>query len=388
MATESYMEKSLAFRLRKLFRYFELYGVSRTLGKVRGQYHMVATTGFDAARWDNPACKNPDAETRTIGIMGCGSFSYSNIAYYLEQIEKGCIRGAMDVDAARARSLVTRYKAAYATTDPQDIIDDPQIDLVFIASNHATHATYAVAALDAGKDVHIEKPHVVTDEQLQALKEAMQRNPDRNVYLGFNRPRSDHFARLRTELAKEQGPVMVNWFIAGHEIADGHWYFDEAEGGRILGNLCHWSDLTLEIVGIDNAFPCRIVPCSPAGSKSDFVTSIEFADGSMAALTFSAKGHTFEGVREILNLHRGDLLAEIKDFKSVSIVRGAARDSFSSLRRDHGHKANIVNSFDGTRRGQSGNAADLKHVVASAELFLKIREAHEERREVILEAPE
>lgn len=387
MATESYMEKPLAFKLRKLFRYFELYGVSRTLIKVRGQYHMAASEGFEGVRWDNPACDSHGEANRTIGLMGCGSFGYSNIAYYLDKIDKGCIRAAMDTDAARARSLVSRYEAAYATIDPQGIIDDPKIDLVFIASNHATHAPYAVAALDAGKDVHIEKPHVVTGAQLADLKAAMERNPARRVYLGFNRPRSNHFARLREELMKESGPVMINWFIAGHEIADGHWYFDEAEGGRILGNLCHWSDLTLEIVGLDNAFPCRIVPCSPADSKSDFVTSIEFADGSMAALTFSAKGHTFEGVREILNLHRGDLLAEVKDFKSISVVRGADRKTYTSRRRDHGHKANIVNSYDGTRRSEHGNAAELRHVVATAELFLKIREAHEERSEVVLEAP-
>ena len=371
MATENYIEKPLAFKLRKLFRYFELYGVSRTLIKVRSQYHMAASKGFERDRWDNPACGNPEAANRTIGLMGCGSFGYSNIAYYLDKIDRGCIRAAMDTDAARARSLVSSYKAAYATTDPADIIADPKIDLVFIASNHATHAPYAVAALDAGKDVHIEKPHVVTDAQLAELKAAMERNPSCRVYLGFNRPRSDHFAQLREELARESGPVMVNWFIAGHEIADGHWYFDEAEGGRIL----------------DNAFPCRIVPCSPAGSKSDFVTSIEFANGSMAALTFSAKGHTFEGVREILNLHRGDLLAEIKDFKSISVVRGADRKTHTSRRRDHGHKANIVNSYNGTKRGETNNAAELRHVVATAELFLKIREAHESRSEVVLQAP-
>ena len=381
------MEKSLLFKLRKVLRYVELYGVRRTLVKVRGQYHMQADDGFDGDKWENPGCRSPNSAHRTIGLIGSGSFAYSNIAYYLERIRRGSVRAAMDKDPARARSLVTRCGAAYATTDAQLIVEDPAIDLVFIASNHASHATYAVAALDAGKDVHIEKPHVVTSEQLASLSAAIRRNPDRKVYLGFNRPRSDHFQRLRRELDRETGPMMINWFIAGHEIADGHWYFDEAEGGRILGNLCHWSDLTLEMVGLDRAFPCRIVPCSSEGAKSDFVTSIEFADGSMASLTFSAKGHTFEGVREILNLHRGDLLAEIKDFKSTSIVRGASRRRYSSFRRDHGHKANILNSYEGTRLGMPGKATDLRYLAATAELFLKIRQAHDERREIIVADP-
>lgn len=387
MATEAYINRSLAFKLRKVARYVRLYGASRTLAKVRGQYHMTSKETFDGTRWDNPLCADPDAPSRTIGLLGSGSFAFSNIAYYLDQIDHGCIRAAMDLEPARARSLVSRYKAAYATTDPQSIIDDPKIELVFIASNHASHAPYAVAALEAGKDVHIEKPHVVTSHQLAELVEAMRRNPGRKVYLGFNRPRSNHFKLLRRELSKESGPSMISWFIAGHAIEDGHWYFDEAEGGRILGNLCHWSDLTLEIVGLEKAFPCRIVPCSPPGAKSDFVTSIEFADGSLAALTFSAKGHTFEGVREILNLHRGDLLAELKDFKSVSIVRGASCRIYSSWQRDHGHKANIVNSYLGTSKGETGRSSDLAWVAATAELFLKIREAHDKRCEILVEAP-
>ena len=387
MATEAYIEKSLSFKLRKVTRYVELYGIRRTLSKVHAQYHMASKDSFEGTRWDNPACHDKASPKRTVGLLGSGAFAYSNIAYYLEQIESGCIRAAMDVEPARAKSLVKKYKAAYATIDPEDIINDPKIDLVFIASNHASHAPYAVKALDAGKDVHIEKPHVVTPEQLKELTAALKRNPERKAFMGFNRPRSDHFERLRAELAKEDGPSMINWFIAGHAIEDGHWYFDEAEGGRILGNLCHWSDLTLEIVGLDKAFPCRVVPCSPAGAKSDFITSIEFADGSMASLTFSAKGHTFEGVREILNLHRGDLLAEIKDFKSISIVRGAFRKTYKSFRRYHGHKANIVNTYNGSKRGEVPRACYLRYMIATAELFLKIREAHDTRHEVIVEAP-
>ena len=90
----------------------------------------------------------------------------------------------MDVDPARARSLVSRYKGLYATIDPDEIINDPDIDLVFIASNHASHALYAIKALDAGKDVHIEKPHVVSIEQLRDLYAALERNPQCHVFLG------------------------------------------------------------------------------------------------------------------------------------------------------------------------------------------------------------
>ena len=272
--------------------------------------------------------------------------------------------------------LGERHAAAYATTNAAEIIDDPAIKLVFIASNHASHAPYAVQALDAGKHVHIEKPHAVSEQQLTELTAAMRRNPDQLVFLGFNRTRSPSYARLLHELNGESGPAMINWFVAGHEIQDDHWYFGEKEGGRILGNLCHWTDLTLNIVGLDKAFPCRVVPLSTRDAKSDFVTSFGFADGSLATISFSAKGHTFDGVRETLNLHRGDVLAEIKDFGLLSIARGARRKKIRLLFRDHGHKANILNTYKGALECDPRRAASERYVTATAQLFLAVREAH------------
>lgn len=379
------MKKPLIFKVRKVLRYIELYGIGRTLMKVKGQYHMASSEGFQGDVWENPDCQNPDAEGRSVGFIGCGAFTFGQLAYYVMQVDRNCFRAGMDVSAARARSLVSHFKGAFATTDAEKIIQNPKIDLIYIASNHATHAEYAIQALDAGKDVHIEKPHVVTEDQLTRLMAAIKRNSDQKVYLGFNRPRSTLFARLRHELEKERGPSMINWFVAGHAIDDDHWYFKESEGGRLLGNLCHWSDLTLEMVGLENAFPLRVIPAAVPGARSDFVTSIEFADGSLASITFSAKGHTFEGVREVLNVHKGDLLAEVKDFKSVSLVRGAMRKRISSRFRDHGHKANALNSFKGTRQNDPSRAVDPQYLWASAKLFLAIKQAHDYGKPVTIE---
>lgn len=384
MATEDYMKMPLSFKIRKALRYVELYGISRTLVKIRGQYHMAAKEGFEGARWDNPACIKPDNPARRIGYIGCGAFAFGQLAYYITKVDKLAVRAGMDISAPRARSLVTRFGGAYATTDAQLLMDDPQIDLIYISSNHASHADYAIAALDSGKDVHIEKPHVVSDVQLQALMSALHRNPDRKVFLGFNRPRSSLFKRLKSELAKEAGPLMINWFVAGHAIDDDHWYFKESEGGRILGNLCHWSDLTLELVGIENALPARVVPTAAPDAKSDFVTAIEFADGSLASLTFSAKGHTFEGVREVLNLHKGDLLADLKDFKSMSLVRGSARKRVTTFHRDHGHRANVINSFNSVRNSDPSLAVDPRYLAATAKLFVAIKKAHDTNLPVVV----
>ena len=50
-----YTQAGLAFKIHKTLRYARLFGVWRTLAKVKGQYHVKATTAFDGPRWVNPA---------------------------------------------------------------------------------------------------------------------------------------------------------------------------------------------------------------------------------------------------------------------------------------------------------------------------------------------
>jgi predicted dehydrogenase len=364
-----YSKFPLREKLRKVARYVRLFGPGRTFEKVRAHRHMRANGAALASRWTNSGAAS--REPGDVAIIGCGTFSYSNIAYFSAQSRPGFLRGCYDPVGDRSVSLCKRYAGAYAAADPRELLEDPAVRLVFIASNHASHAEYAIAALNAGKDVHIEKPHVVNQDQLDRLTLAMDASPDRKVYLGFNRPRSPHFLQIRKWLDAESGPLMINWFVAGHAIPDGHWYFAEPEGGRVLGNLCHWTDLSMELVGHDRAFPMRVQSGTLHKSKSDFVVSFDFADGSVAAITFSAKGETFEGVREYLNVHRGDSLIGMKDFHTSTLNRGPRIEEFRTTFRNHGHRATIRNSLNG------GPAAPRDRVVDSARLFLAARRAVE-----------
>ncbi len=378
-----YISAGLLFKIKKVLRYIGLYGVSRTLAKVRGQYHMRSTAGFDGPRWVNPRCTDPDNPERSVAIIGCGNYAFSTIAYYLAKERRHFLRSAYDPNRARTLYLCRAYGAALALSDWREILKDDQVKMVFIASNHASHAEYAIECIEAGKHVHIEKPHVVTADQMERLARTMQRHPEVKVCLGFNRPRSGLFRQLQGILGRETGPLVINWFIAGHEMADDHWYFSEKEGGLVLGNLCHWIDLSLHLVSLEKAFPCTVVPATRMGAKSDFVVSMMFGDGSCAAITFfSAKGHSFEGVREILNVHRGNAIANISDFQTLSADVNDRRIRHKQRLRDHGHQANLLNSFHvglGHRPGE--NPA---YVFASATLSLAVRAAIESSQPVKL----
>jgi predicted dehydrogenase len=370
-----YTEHGLSFKLRKAARYVTLYGVRRTLVKIRGQYHMKRR--YEAL----PQAVEPTPEGGHVGLIGCGSFAYSNIAYYLRKNHGSVIRAAMDIDIQRAASLFERYGLRYYTTDASRIIEDPAIDLIYIASNHASHAEYAIDALRAGKAVHIEKPHVVREDQLERLCTAMQETGC-SVNLGFNRPHSRIGLTIKRYLDVETGPAMFNWFIAGHAISPEHWYFHKDEGGRVLGNLCHWTDFVLHLVAPESRYPLTINPTRAARSDCDIAVTFTFGDGSIAAITFSAKGHTFEGVRERFAAHRGNVLISMDDFRTLLVEVVDQKHRISLAFRDHGHEESIRRSYDMVqpRSGIREVGYPVSYIWETGNLFLKTKEAMESNR--------
>lgn len=363
-----YLQQSLWFKIKKGWRYVQLYGILRTLAKIRGQYHL-------RKRYSTlPQIKhnNPKAH---VGIIGCGNFAYSTIAYFLIKHFGRVIAGVIDIDPHHAASLATYYKANYYTTDAEKILNDPRINLVFIASNHASHAEYAIQALQQGKSVHIEKPHVVNEGQLVRLCRAM-RESSGKVRVGFPRPQSNFLQLIQQHLKTQSGPALFSWFVVGHELPSDHWYYKKEEGGRILGNLAHWIDLTYRIVPYEGRFPIKIVPIRHEKSDHDIAVNYLFGDGTIATLSFSAKGHAFEGVRERFVAQKGDALITMDDFQHLAIEIVDKKVTRHVRRRDQGHEAAIVRSYDMSSYNHLPGE-DIPYIWESGLLMLKTKEALE-----------
>jgi predicted dehydrogenase len=371
-----YFSQKLTFKIKKALRYIRLFGLQRTLVKIKGQYHMNK-------RYETfPVDHRSEKHGGHVGLIGCGNFTFSNIAYYLKRNHGKVIRASMDIDKNKAASVFEQYNLAYYTDDSEQLISDKSIDLIYIASNHATHAEYAIKCLEAGKSVQIEKPHVVNESQLIRLCRAMIQTKGR-VGLGFNRPGSSIGQMIRQALHSQQGPMMLNWFIAGHAIAPDHWYFKEEEGGRILGNLCHWTDFVYQMIAPENRYPLTITPTRAEKSDCDIAVTYVFGDGSIAVLTFSAKGHTFEGVRERFAAHRGNVLISMDDFKTLTIENNDQKEKIRLPFRDHGHERNILRSYK-MSTDPSFSPCSVDYIWETGELFLATKQALEKRMSITL----
>jgi len=364
-----YLKQPITFKLRKVLRYATIYGVRRTYVKVRGYARGGSLE-------QSPYVGLPK-EKQSIALIGCGNYCFTNIAYYLTKRYGSVIRACMDVDVGRANSLSSYYKIPVVTTDPQEIFNDHSVRLIYIASNHSSHAEYAIKALRSSKDVYIEKPHVVSCDQLRRLVQTMA-DTEGKVFLGFNRPRSRFGTQIQAYLNREHGSGMYNWFVAAHEIDPEHWYFRPEEGGRVLGNLCHWTDFLLNLVPEERRYPIRINPTSVTRNDTDIAVTYTFGDSSVAVISFSAKGHTFEGVREHFSAHKGNCLISMRDYRTLTVDVGPIKRRYFNWHRDHGHERNILSAFRSVKENQKyARAKEMSYIWNTGWLFLKTKEALE-----------
>jgi predicted dehydrogenase len=373
-----YATEPLRFRIKKALRYCRLYGFSRTYVKIQGYRHQKRR--FVAL----PPKSTAVDRSQVVGLIGCGNYSFSNIAYYLTKTYGRVIGGCMDIDLHRAASMSEYYGVPLYTSDVEELLDNEAIRFVYIASNHASHAEYAIQALRKGKDVYIEKPHVVNEDQLHRLVETMEHSEGK-VFLGFNRPVSRFGRLIQSHLQHEDGPGMYNWFVAGHAIEPSHWYYSPGEGGRVLGNLCHWTDFTYAMAGA-NPFPILVKPTRAVESDTDIVVSLTFADGSIGVISFSVKGHTFEGIKERFCAHKGNCLITMEDFQRMAVEVGDHKRVYRNFHRDHGHRDNILGAFENScQRLPYDRPRRLAHIADTAFLFLKVRESLERNEPLCIE---
>jgi len=97
------------------------------------------------------------------------------------------LKAVCSASGARGKSYGIRFGAAYCCSDYNQMLADPGVDAIFIVSRNQRHAAEALAALEAGKHVFVEKPMALTEEECRTLVRAVERT-GRHLSVGFQPP--------------------------------------------------------------------------------------------------------------------------------------------------------------------------------------------------------
>jgi predicted dehydrogenase len=178
-----------------------------------------------------------------VAAVGCGYWG-PNVIRNLDAVEGFDLCCICDTDPHRLRPVAARYPYARTTTSTDDILDDPSIEAIYLATPVSTHYDLTRRALEYGKHVLIEKPLATTVDQAEELADIAKRS-GRTLMVGhtfvFSPPVRKVKALLdgggigpiyyiettRVNLGLFQKDVSVLWDLGPHDVSILNYWLDE-----------------------------------------------------------------------------------------------------------------------------------------------------------------
>ena len=284
----------------------------------------------------------PRATTGSLrtNVVGAGSFAQRVLIPGLRRAGFGLGQVA-SARGLSAKAAADRFGFGAAVT-PEAALEDPTAGVVVVATRHSSHARLAEEALRRGKAVFVEKPPALDEAELAGLRAARDET-GRPLVVGFNRRHAPLAVDLRRHVAAASLPIEFLYRVNAGRLPDAHWLNDpEDGGGRLVGEGCHFVDFACWLVG---ALPVKVTallspsPGAALRSAQSFTIALEFSDGSLGTILYSASGSSRLG-KEYVEAHAGGRSAVLDDFKSLRLL-GAGRPSKETSPGDKGHVAQL-----------------------------------------------
>lgn len=284
-----------------------------------------------------------------VGFIGAGSYAQGSLLPNLPKARDIRLVGVVTKSGTSSRSVGDKYGFEFCSGAEDDVLSHPEVNLLFVATRHDSHADYVARALRAGKNVFVEKPLCTTPEELAAIEAAYTAAPQKPLLMvGFNR----RFAPLVQELRQHlrPGPMTMLYRINAGAMPAENWFQDSAQGGRVLGEIGHFIDLMTYLSG---AVPVSVKAhgLMSRGTPQDSVALVvSFSNGALGTIAYYANGSK-RLPKEYLEVHKGGLSAVLSDFKTLTLYEAEKTHTKRLLAQDKGQAEMLKRLFEAARGG-------------------------------------
>jgi predicted dehydrogenase/threonine dehydrogenase-like Zn-dependent dehydrogenase len=279
--------------------------------------------------------------TLNYALVGVGGFGTGMLVPQMEKRrDRFFLRGVVSRDTTRGGNFARTSRAEVLATDLKTVLDDPKFDLVVIATRHHEHATQALASLQAGKHVFVEKPLALTWEELHQISSTYPvLHPKGLLMVGFNRRFAPALRTLQGNLKERRAPLVISYRVNAGYVPPDSWLHGPEGGGRNLGEACHMYDVFRSLAGAPVAAVSAhaINPGALPYQRSDnFSATLTYEDGTVANLVYTALGPKQGLGKERIEVFADGDTYVIDDFKSL--VRASdGKALWESQEVDKGH---------------------------------------------------
>jgi predicted dehydrogenase/threonine dehydrogenase-like Zn-dependent dehydrogenase len=289
-----------------------------------------------------------------VGCVGAGGFARSVIFPHLRS-SAGLILESVATSSGAAAESARKGFGFRIAESPSELLSNRNVDAAFILTRHDSHAAYVKSGLDQGKPVFVEKPLAVDREQLEMVRAAYARAlaESRSPFLmvGFNRRFSPFTETLMKFFARRSDPMLVHVRCNGGFIPRTSWIQEPGNGGRIIGELCHFIDWARAVVRCPmRTVTAAALPDAGRYSRDNVTITISFQDGSLANLLYLANGDRAVA-KEYFEVFCEGGIARIDDFKILSLSRNGKTETIKGG-RNKGHHREMELTIEAMEQGK------------------------------------
>ena len=308
-----------------------------------------------------------------LGLIGGGRWPLGMVVRQLSLDNRFDLRGVCDRRPEAAYLASQALDFAFMTTAVEELLEDPDIDVIVVAPYHGAHAPLAARVLRAGKHCFVEKPPAINRVQLDELADA-ERTSGKILYVGYNRRFAPLNDRIWNYLSARRGPMYFNFAMRAIDIPEHHWYYWPSNGNRIISNCCHLIDYACYLASEE--LPLSVTTTTAAGLRNDenLNITIRFSGGTIASLCYFKRGRVRRGYYQRYTIARDDLFCEIDGFEYFRAhADSRTLDRWRGL-RDMGHRRQML-TFGNAVATNSCSPVSFRNTLISARTVLAAAES-------------
>lgn len=293
------------------------------------------------------------ANAVVVGFIGAGAFAQANLLPHLKASNDVNLKIIATPTPVKAKSVQERFGFERCETSAGEVFSDVGVNLVVCASRHDSHGKYVAEALRSGKNIFMEKPLCILPEELLTIDEVRQ-SSTAQVMVGFNRRFSAPLLAMQKFFAHRQDPMSMLYRVNAGAIPPESWIQDPAQGGRIIGEVCHFIDCMVFLSGSlpVRAFAEGISTSNTKAQRHDTVNiSLKFADGSIGTVQYLANGDSAVP-KEYYEVFADGKTAQMHNFEALDLAQGRkiSRSKFDGTK---GHKQEMSALIQAVKSGRT-----------------------------------
>jgi predicted dehydrogenase len=318
----------------------ELADFQKIYGEIGTSKAIASLLNYSNATYSNTvaiASKGSHKGSNGIAIVGAGNFTKMTMLPAMKGLNAN-LQYIISSGGLTGTTLAKKFSIANSTTDYDAVLNDDKVNMVIITTRHNLHAPMVIKALEAGKNVFVEKPLALNKEELNQII-AVYKNANASLTVGFNRRFAPHAVKMKQAIGAGDTPINVIATMNAGAIPPEVWVHDlQVGGGRIVGEACHFIDLIAFYTGSNVTAVCmNAMGLNPEQHTDNATLLLKFANGSTGVINYFANGSKAYS-KERVEIYSQERTLVLDNWRSLKAY-GFKGLSGLKTKMDKGHKA-------------------------------------------------